>query len=135
MEINITAFFRDADHFEYSHSIAEGGPNAAENTWHASLHSEFTLLNSYDEREEARDWFGTFGAWDDEEQAAWTETELNALLVQWIAGDIREAESLCTDEETGEINWEAYEELQHLGTVSANMFKGVDGEIYYTIGS
>ena len=33
MEIDITAFFENADPFEFSHSRAEGGANAGPQTW------------------------------------------------------------------------------------------------------
>ena len=37
MEIDITSFFENAEPFEFSHSIAEGGRTAGPDTWRAVL--------------------------------------------------------------------------------------------------
>ena len=130
MELNITSFFENADAFNYSASQAELGQNAGKITWNAAVadSSEFMLLDTEEKREEWRADVRGFGAWDDDEIAAWSDQELDALLIQFISGDIREFESLCGDD------WEEYQKLQEQGTVSGRMYLGDDGNVYFYVG-
>ena len=130
MEIDITSFFENAEAFNYSASQAELGQNAGKITWNAAVadSSEFMLLDTEEKREEWRADVRGFGAWDDDEIAAWSDQELNALLIQFISEDIREFESLCGDD------WEEYQKLQEQGTVSGRMYLGDDGSIYFYVG-
>lgn len=118
--------------FTVSHSIAEGGENAGKNTWKASKkEAENTpLLNTPEKLQAMRDFARESGGWNREEIAEWSDNELNALFLQWIAGDVRElgADSL------GEIDWEEAEEMQHEGQAPSNIFKGDDGKIYFYLG-
>lgn len=93
MGLNITHFFRTATPKDYSASVAEIGNNAGAYTWQAAIDDseDYPLLNSDDNRQEFRDYIKGFGAWDDAEIAAMNDTALNALLIQMISGDIREA--------------------------------------------
>ena len=122
MEINITSLL-EADQFALSHSRMEGGENAGQNTWRASLEAaeETPLLDTEEKLQAMRDFALSSGGWDDEEVAAWTSQEVNALFLQWIAGDCRE----CGADRLGDLDW---------GTVEAgNLFKGIDGQIYFSI--
>lgn len=91
MEIEITALAEN-DLFPLSHSRAEGGENAGRNTWQASLEAagETPLLDTPEKLDAMRDFARSSGGWDAEEIAAWTPQEINALFMQWIAGDCRD---------------------------------------------
>ena len=89
MEINITHLL-ETDLFPFSHSRAEGGENAGPNTWNAALNGPRPLLNTPEEFEAFREHVGEFGAWSEEEIAAWDDNECQALFLQLISGDVRE---------------------------------------------
>jgi hypothetical protein len=93
MEIEITQLL-ETDMFTFSHSCAEGGENAGPETWNAALNGPRPLLKTPEEFDAFRDFVKDSGGWDDEEIAAWDENELQALFLQWIAGDTREAPAL-----------------------------------------
>jgi len=132
MEINITRFFNEAEPFEFSASIAERGDNAGNETWNNAKNeaARLPLLNGENELAAMRQWAKASGGWNDDEIAAWSDTELNALFIQLISGDIREAES-----GNGEIDWEQYEQEQESGNVSGCLYRGIDGQIYYSLGN
>lgn len=131
MELNITKFYNETAPMDYSASVAEIGNNAGADTWRAACEdsSTYMILNTDDKRKAMRDYVRGFGAWTDEEIDAWTDIELNALLLQMISGDIRE--SVLDDDRSA---WPEYYELAEQGTVSGNLFRADDGQIYYTIG-
>jgi hypothetical protein len=132
MELDITRFFTEACPMDYSASVAEIGKNAGPDTWRAACADagEYNLLPDDDARQEFRDYVKTFGAWTVDEIAAWSNDELNALCIQMISGDIREG-----DLDTEEPDWEEYERQSEAGRVAGRIFKGVDGKVYYYIGS
>lgn len=127
MEINITQFFNEGGHSEYSGSIAERGKDAARETWvNATTRAgrEPTLLTAeamLQWRRDLRDM--GFGEVPND------TVELEALFIQYVSGDIREFESLCGDD------WEEYQRLSERGAVSGRMYRGDDGEVYYYLGS
>ena len=133
MELNITEFFNHARPSYYSASCAELGDDAGRITWANAVDAAGQWpdwLNTEDDREEFRAYVRTFGAWDDGEIAAWSDEELTALLIQMIAGDIRES---GLQEGT---SWEEYEADAEAGRVSSNLYRveGTGG-IFYHIGS
>jgi hypothetical protein len=133
MEIDITTLAK-MNCFTLSHSVAEGGENAGQNTWNASKKKALNsspLLNTPERLQAMRDFARESGGWDREEIAAWSDNELNALFLQWVSGDVREigADSL------GQINWEEAEELQREGQAPSNIFKGDDEKIYFYLGN
>jgi hypothetical protein len=132
MELDITAFFQNADPSDYSASVAELGRDAARITWRLAMDSatdHAAWLNTDEARDEFRAYVKGFGAWDAEEIAAWSNDELTALLIQMIAGDIREAGL-----DTNEPDWDAYEKGAEAGRFSGRLYPGANGRIYYTIG-
>ena len=131
MELNITHFFNDAAPRDYSASVAEIGNDAARSTWQAACDDseDYPMLDSDEKREEFRRYVKGFGAWSEDEIAAWSNQELNALLIQMVSGDIREA-SLDADEP----DWEQYQKDSEDGRISGRIFKGSDSQIYYCIG-
>ncbi len=135
MELNITHLFTEESPFspfDCSNNRATLGDNAGQLTWQASCETaaQITLLDTDDKRQEFRDWVKEFGAWSVEEIAAWSDTELNALLLQFIAGDVREA---FGDSDVSEWDWADYEVRAERGSISSNLFKADDGSIYYSI--
>ena len=122
MEIDITAFFENADPFEFSHSRAEGGANAGPQTW-ANAKEEAQrspLLTTPEQLDALRSYVREFGAWSEEEIAAWGPIECNALFIQLISGDL--------DRE--EPDWDAYEADDSL---THNIFKAGNDKIYYSL--
>ena len=132
MEIDITTL-AEMNAFDLSHSIAEGGENAGKNTWENSkAESErHPILNTPEKLAAMREFAASSGGWTREEIAEWPDSEVNALFLQWIAGDVRElgADSLA------EIDWEEAEQLQSAGQAASNLFPGDDGKIYFYLGN
>jgi hypothetical protein len=78
------------DAFQFSASAHEMGENAGRITWNNAKDGPQLLTNDA-QREAFKEWIADFGAWNEEEREAFTDQELNALLVQFVSGDIREA--------------------------------------------
>lgn len=117
-EIDVTHLVTDADCSEFSASVAERGKNAGPETWANAL--EFAKekpLAKPENQSDLRDWIREFGAWDDEEIAAMSDEETNALLLQFVAGDIREMEAFDSPEE--------YQAAQEAGTCSGYLYHDV----------
>lgn len=133
-ELDITEFFNNAAPMDYSASRAEIGQNAGEDTWRAANDdsTDWPLLQTDEQREAFREFVKGSGGWDEEEIAAWTDAELNALCIQWVAGDMRESNLKpgMTAEE-----WATYEREAERGSVSGRISRGDDGRIYFYAGS
>jgi hypothetical protein len=127
MEINITRFFNEAAPMDYSASCAEIGMNAGRDTWNAAMEDagDYKLLTNEDDLQEFRDYIKGFGAWNTEEIAAMSDQSLNALLIQFISGDIRESRYL----ECNPIDWDAYNADDN---ENHNIYKSGD-DIFYMI--
>ena len=132
MEINITHLL-EMNCFTLSHSRAEGGENAGNNTWKASQSKaqEIKLLDTPEKIQAMRDFARSSGGWNSEEVSAWNENEVNALFLQWIAGDCRELGADSLDE----IDWDEAEESQSAGQVPSNLFRSDSGEIFFYLGN
>jgi hypothetical protein len=130
MELNISSFFATVTPRELPSSVAESGPCAGALTWSASCKASMhhPLLDSDEKREAFRARVENSGGWDAEEIAAWSDLELNALLLQWISGDLRE---MGIDDDTGAIDWDGIDAMQQAGTYPSNIFKGSDGSVYF----
>lgn len=105
MELDITALL-EKDLFPFSHSAHEGGENAGRNAWDNAKEENLSLLDTDEKREAFRDYVKTFGAWEEKEILAWDDVELNALLLQIIAGDVRESPAKIEDVELYERDGE-----------------------------
>lgn len=129
MEIDITHFFETAAPYDFSGSIAERGPNAAKETWSNALEQARAepLLKESD-CDYFRRYMREYGAWSEEEMAAWSIDDCNALLIQLISGDMREGNLDCA-----EPDWEQYEKDAEDGRISGNIFKAEDGKMYYSL--
>ena len=130
MELNITAFYNNTCPRDYFASVAEIGASAGPDTWRAACEDspDYMILDDDDKLQAMREHMRGFGAWSDEEIAARTDAELNALLIQMIAGDIRE--SCLSDGGT----WAEYYEQGEQGIVSGSLFSDDNGQVYYMIG-
>lgn len=131
MELDITDFFDNADAFDYSASIAERGEHAGRITWGNAVadSKRFMMPDSPDKFAAVCDFLAGFGAWKREELEAMPATELNALLIQFIAGDIRGFEDVAG------ADWSEYTRLCEAGVCSGRMYQGDDGRVYYYIGA
>lgn len=135
MELKITDFFMATDPFSYSASAAEMGADVGAVTWHNAKNADFLLLDSEEKREAFRAFVLASGGWDEAEISAWADSELNALCIQWVSSVMREPVGfeLCPD--TTSEQWAEYEKQSEDGLVSGLIFKGIDGEFYFYIGS
>lgn len=138
MDLNITAFWNalktDVSPRDYSASRAEIGDDAGPVTWgHAVEDStDYLMLDDEEKREAFRDHVRGFGGWSDEEIAAWSDTELNALLIQMISGDVREVPDM---DGPSNWDWDLYEKHAERGMCSGRIGRGVDPtQVFYYIG-
>ena len=132
MQIDISSLLEE-DLFQFSHSAAEGGENAGRNAWNAALHDASTrrppLLSTEEQLEAFRYWVADFGAWSAEEIAAWSAEETNALFLQFISGDVREAGA----DDLGSLDWEEYQKDAEAGRVPSYLSKDEAGRILYDL--
>jgi hypothetical protein len=107
----------------FSDSIANSGlQNIGQVTWRNAVENATdTPLVKPEQQDELRDWIREFGAWDDEEIAAMTDEETNALLLQFIAGDYQELQSYDSFEEYSE-------------QAGGRLYPGDDGRWYFYVG-
>lgn len=114
-DINVTRLIRTEDPMGFSASIAEVGPNAGPDTWAnakaAATNSPLAIVD----RDSVKEYFAGFGAWSREEIAAWSAAELDALVLQYAAGDLRELQGVCPGTGLGDIAWGHAEELAEAG--------------------
>lgn len=119
-QINITKFVAQACPRDYSASVAELGNNAGRITWAQAQEDAgyWQFLNTEADLQTFRDWLKPWGAWDEEEIAAMSPRDLNALLIQWIAGDMREC-GISAD--MSSADWQAVEQRQQ-GNAPGNIW-------------
>jgi hypothetical protein len=129
MEIDVTHMVEDSDAmFNLSGSRAEHGQEAGKFTWDNSIRygKDHPLLMSDEMRDAARAHFKGYGAWPEEEIAAWTEVELQGIMCQDVAAAIREMERYNTEEE--------FIEACEKGTCSGRLGKSDNGHWYFYLG-
>lgn len=130
MQINITQFYREACPMDYAASVVEIGQNAGRDTWQAAKEdaNDWNMLNTDEKRQAFREWVKETGGWDDEGIAAWSNLELNALFVQWVAGDIRE----CLEWDCEDV-WTNYAEMSQAGQVPSNLWRDDQGQVFFSL--
>ena len=139
MHINITSLL-EMDCFDLSHSAAEGGQDAGRDTWNASKAKAAELspplLDTEEKLEAMRDFAKSSGGWTREEIGEWSADEINALFLQWIAGDARQCPAVEGEraDSLDEIDWTEYEEQAQAGQIPSNLSKGDDGKIWFYLG-
>lgn len=140
MEINITKFFNDCDAFDFASSQYERGENAGQETWNNAVSQADSepLLTTPEQLQAMRDYARESGGWTADEIAEWTDTEVNALFIQFVSGDMRQIEDLCSNDE-GDIDWTKYQELAERGTISGSIYRADigpnEGDIFYYLGN
>ena len=135
-ELDITAVIENMrDPATYSASRAELGQDAGRITWAAACEDARALFGDAFNRESFDAYFSGFGAWTDEELSAHTDEQCAALMLQFIAGDIRESDFIEDGAEpfTDEW-WPQYEAAAHTGTVAGRFFRADDWRVFYCIG-
>lgn len=137
MEIDITDFVVAATPRDYSESIAEIGQHAAEITWQAAKTAgkQHPMLDTKEKLRAMRNWLKNAG-WGLDEKKPPTRPELNALFVQLISGDLREAgideNGLGVEELRSAL--EAVEHDIQEGLIACRVFVGSNGRVYYDLG-
>lgn len=128
MEINITTLFYKNQAQLYSASVAELGENAGQITWAKALEAadEYNFLDTSEKRAAFREFVAQTGGWSRNEIFGWTCSELNALFVQFVAGDIREGGLNVHNPDC-----EQYQEDCEAGVASGRIFKSDDNQVYY----
>lgn len=134
LEISVHRLVDDVDPSTLSASVVERGVNVGPETWSNSVAcaTESPLLTTDDERRRAREFFAEFGAWDDSEISGWSNEELDALVLQYAAGDLREAQAVCPGNGLAGINWRRFAKESEAGTISGNLFLH-NGELWISL--
>ena len=134
-EIDITRSVLEADPYEFSASRAERGDNAGPETWRNAVQegTDSPLLTTEEHLDALRQWAKETGAWDAAARAAWSPAECNALFIQIVSGDMREAG--IDDCFPDEFDWEAYQARVEAGQINGNIYRADDGRIYYYLGN
>lgn len=126
LEVDVSRLIREpeCDPVIFSASISEVGKDAGPKTWRAAVGeaSNRPLLATDDERRKAKDYFRDFGAWDDDEIDGWSDSEVDALVLQEAAASLREAQSCCPGEGDGGVDWSEYERQSQAGHVSGSVY-------------
>jgi len=129
MEIDVTMYVDEVDCALFSASAFELGERVGEITWNNALqHVSINPLIKPEDRSEVVDWFASYGAWDREEMSRWSDADVNALLLQFVAGDVREMEEQCE-------SYEDYEFAAERGEVSGRLYQCPEGKWYYYVGN
>jgi len=121
MEIDITDFAMAAEPFEFAASVAERGQDAGAQTWQNALReaSETPLLTTEEQLQALRDHVQGMGFGEDVQ--TYDAQQCNALFIQLISGDLREAG--WDDSFPDEFDWQAYQEQIEAGRVSGRFFR------------
>lgn len=142
MEIDVTDLLNDTqfDPWCLCNSRANLGQDAASITWRNALELARAKapnpLDTDDKREAFREFVKSSGGWSEAEIAAWSDAELNALFVQWLAGDVRETFGEDTNPtEATEAEWAEAEEAAKRGQAPGCIWRGSGGRVFFYIGS
>jgi len=127
MELDITEFFYHARTLDYQDSIANSGlQDIGKITWNRAREDSGKYPFAMDENRQALiEWLSGFGAWDRTEMDAWTLPELNALMIQFVAGWVQEKENQT---------WEEYEKESCAGQVSGCLYEDIEGNVFASVG-
>lgn len=92
--VNIDALFASIEPWDCSNSVMNLGESAGQITWRNSLelasnHEKWLKSPINEAIEGIREYAGSFGAWDEDEIALWSEEYCLAFLAQDIASDLR----------------------------------------------
>lgn len=128
MEIDVTKYVEEIDCFDFSASAAEMGQNAGQITWqNATDHILYDPIVSAENMDEARDYIVSTGGWTEGEVGEMSDQEVNALVLQFVAGAVREYEDHFS-------SYEEYIEATKQGQVCGNLWRNDDGTWTYYLG-
>lgn len=125
--VDITNFIAQECMRDYSASVAELGQNAGRDTWNACVENapDWQLLKP-DQFDDFRAFVVSSGGWTADEAAAWSDAELQALCLQWIAGDVRE----CGADKPG-ADWVEIRADQEACRAPSSVYLADDGRVYW----
>ena len=133
MELNVTEFVMRADPFTYCHSKAE--QPFGDGGWQCAKDADFAILRTNAELDAFAYFALESGGWTKAElHAIYRAGELNALAIQWLSGDMREPIGFEIGPDTTDEQWREYEHMSEEGQVSGRLYRGDDGNIYWSIG-
>ena len=123
-EIDVTPLLASPgfDPWNCCNAVANLGQDAGELTWRASRRFASALSLTAEQKEAFRDFVRSSGGWDEEETAAFSDTDLTALCVRWIAGDIREGFGDDLPDDPAEWDWVEYLHMADNGSVSSTLY-------------
>lgn len=113
LEVDVTRLVTTLEPAMISGSIAELGSDAARFTWRNAKEGAKRLLKR-------------------DELQAMSAVEIEALTLQYAAGDLRELQSLAPGEGLGGIDWQEAEKLAEQGTCGGNLFPHDDKLYHFT---
>ena len=119
------------DPWNCCNSVASLGQNAGKRTWQASRSFAPALVLSEGQKEAFREFVRDSGGWDEEETAAFSDAELTALGVQWIAGDIREGFGDGVSNDPAEWDWAEYQKESEAGHCPSSLYLH-DGKLFWS---
>jgi hypothetical protein len=129
LQINVTHLVdgEPSDLQQYSDSINNSGlSNIGEFTWNNARRAarKASLVKSEDQ-DTLRDWIYELGGWTGDEVDAMSDVDTNALLLQFIAGDIQEMHA--------HDDYEDYVSAQQEGTTSSHLWRADDGQWFFDV--
>ena len=97
MELDITEFFNACAPMDFSASVMELGNDAGILTWRAACEESenLNLLNTDEKREAFKAFVRSSGGWTAAEIAAWSDLELQALVLLIPRYNHRSANQCC----------------------------------------
>ncbi len=146
MRINITDFFNHCDPMDYSASRHEIGNDAGEVTWMAALTAPMLLGDpdnapasvTSDAFDAAFDFLVSTGGWTADEVSQFSLRELNALVVQFIASEIRQCDSAAERYTAGvesDTWWNRYYAQASDGSIAGRLSNDDTGAVFFDLGN
>lgn len=125
MEIDVTDYIRETEHWEISGSAAELGRDAGRITWRNAMREaeHRPLLTTPEQIVALRNHAREYGAWTREAIDAWTAQECNAFMAQEVSHAWREIEAVASDDD-GEIDWSKAREASEAGCIGGSLYRG-----------
>ena len=127
MEINVTRIMNETELTDFSDSIFNSGlDNIGQITWRnacAEMKSD-PLVTTAEQLSDLADWIADFGAWSDEEIQGMSDAELNALLLQFVAG---EGQRYQEAEENDDLD-------SYLENEGGNLWRDDNGQWWFYVG-
>ena len=132
-EIDVTPLLASPgfDPWNCCNSAANLGQNAGKLAWQASRRAASALIITEGQKDAFRDFVRSSGGWTREETAAFSDTDLITLCVQWIAGDVRESFGDDLPEDPAEWDWAEYQKESEAGHCPSTLYLH-DGKLFWS---